>query len=433
MEQFDKWRDKYTGLRPFLPNRLQIPKPPKGIFLVWHYLCYYFLLPIICLLRMVLAFLIFLELCIITFVVEYPLSMLSFPPFTWFKRFYKKITMLIYCRFLLFALGYWSIDAQISETLRTRQRTIFEESSTKQIKKQTNIDKLTKTKSQTKILKKSSDLKFNSGDLIIANSNSIASILYLGFRFAPQFTVMPNNWKEGEGYPGEDGCVKKRNLITCIFDLLFNIKHEKNGKNLKKYIPLAQLIKQSKKRSGGPVVVFPDGLSTNGSGMLEFLPIFEDSNLEKDQPNKIVLLGFKNLKKTRKNQIFNPSFSIGNPFKHLVSTCYPLANKLMVKIINPIEVPLLPKPTIESQQNEKDNESDESNENSDQESSDEFEHSNENSQKMIIWTEMLQESLCKGLKVQKTKFVTIDKFEFMEAWKEREMQFKNKEKEKKEK
>ncbi|KAJ6234625.1 lysophosphatidic acid acyltransferase [Anaeramoeba flamelloides] len=258
MEVNNTWSDKLTGVEPFLQNRLELPPAPKNYFLIFYFLRYYFLYPIIGIIRMVLIMIIFFWLCVVTFLAEYPLSWLSFSPIIYLKRGFKRYSLFIGCRFLLFVMGYFWIDTRVTG------------------------------KKKTETNQRALGLTFESGDLIIANKNSIAEILYLAFRCAPQFTAIPNYWEDGQDYPGEEGKVRKRNVVTCILGLLFNIKHTRNDEidSANKYTPLTKLLKQSKKRLDGPVVVFPEGTSTNGSGMLEFLPIFEDSKQIGNHPKE---------------------------------------------------------------------------------------------------------------------------------------------------
>ncbi|KAJ3442775.1 oleoyl-coa acyltransferase [Anaeramoeba flamelloides] len=426
MEVISNWSDKLTGVEPFLQNRLELPPAPKNYFLIFYLLRYYFLYPIIGVIRMALIVIVFLWLCVVTFLAEYPLSWLSFSPIIYLKRGFKRYSLFIGCRSLLFIMGYFWIDTQVTGKKNT-------ESSQRPL-----------------------GLTFGSGDLIIANKNSIAEILYLAFRCAPQFTAIPNYWEDGQDYPGEDGKVRKRNVVTCILGLLFNIKHTRNDEidSADKYIPLTKLLKQSKKRLDGPVVVFPEGISTNGSGMLEFLPIFEDSNLDRKPPKRIILLGFKykGHKDQNKISLFNPSFSYGNPLKYLLSLCYAFRKQFQVKIINQKDIPKLPifKPNnllknqtfgkIETKKemdkelmkkkkqnfknlliNNKKNENYIIKNKSERESESESENQilSQEIQDLFVWSENVQESLCNSLKIRKTRFLSVHKYKFLQEIKKK--------------
>ncbi|KAJ3423563.1 lysophosphatidic acid [Anaeramoeba flamelloides] len=426
MEVNNTWSDKLTGVEPFLQNRLELPPAPKNYFLIFYLLRYYFLYPIIGIIRMVLIMIIFFWLCVVTFLAEYPLSWLSFSPIIYLKRGFKRYSLFIGCRFLLFVMGYFWIDTRVTG------------------------------KKKTETNQRALGLTFESGDLIIANKNSIAEILYLAFRCAPQFTAIPNYWEDGQDYPGEEGKVRKRNVVSCILGLLFNIKHTRNDEidSANKFTPLTKLLKQSKKRLDGPVVVFPEGTSTNGSGMLEFLPIFEDSNLDRKPPKRIILLGFKSKGHKDRNKInlFNLSFSYGNPIKYLFSLCYVFRKQFQVNIIHQDDIPKLPKfnpnnllknqifNKIEKEKkmykelikekkqnfknlftNNKKNENLLIQNKSERENENESENHilSQEIQDLFVWSENAQESLCNGLKTRKTRFLSVDKYKFLQEIKKK--------------
>ncbi|OMJ19647.1 hypothetical protein AYI70_g4597 [Smittium culicis] len=87
---------------------------------------------------------------------------------------------------------------------------------------------------------------------------------------------------------------------------------------------LSEITAEARSSNNGPVVVFPENTTSNGKALLNFLPIFADSENIDPESNIFIFA----LKYSYKN--FSPTYSIGSAFKHLFGLCSQFYNKLSV-------------------------------------------------------------------------------------------------------
>ncbi|KAG0006386.1 hypothetical protein BGZ79_000033 [Entomortierella chlamydospora] len=101
--------------------------------------------------------------------------------------------------------------------------------------------------------------------------------------------------------------------------------------------PLLDFVKAMHKKGAGPVVIFPEGTTTNNRAILKFIPIFKDCSVPETSINiSIIALKYDYRK-------FAPTFTVGlnNSYRlgHLFRTCAQFYNVLSVKSLNPDESP----------------------------------------------------------------------------------------------
>ncbi|KAF9205825.1 hypothetical protein BGZ49_003460 [Haplosporangium sp. Z 27] len=101
--------------------------------------------------------------------------------------------------------------------------------------------------------------------------------------------------------------------------------------------PLLEFVKTMHKNGSGPVVIFPEGTTTNNRAILKFIPIFKDCSVPETSINiSIIALKYDYRK-------FAPTFTVGLDnsyrFGHVFRMCAQFYNTLTVKSLNPEESP----------------------------------------------------------------------------------------------
>ncbi|RKO91943.1 hypothetical protein BDK51DRAFT_23060, partial [Blyttiomyces helicus] len=158
-----------------------------------------------------------------------------------------------------------------------------------------------------------------SGDIIVANHASYIDILYLAFRFSPTFLHISRN--------GRVRPITMWDALTSVGDYpVLDAAEDK--------LTLIEAADRAREGSGGPVVVFPEGTSSNGRGLLKFFPVF--SAIEPEAlKGRLVILALK-----YSYEEFCPSFTVGNRLSHVFWLLCQFSNDLQVKQLPPDEVTL---------------------------------------------------------------------------------------------
>jgi 1-acyl-sn-glycerol-3-phosphate acyltransferase len=123
----------------------------------------------------------------------------------------------------------------------------------------------------------------DSGDLIIANHVSYVELLYLAFRYAPTFATIVYD-------PQSNGPkVVCQGILGALMHVMLktSLSDEKGEK-------LGDVVRKAKEKHWGPVVVFPEGCTTNGKAILRFQNVFEGLDaVLKETNTKIHIIGFR--------------------------------------------------------------------------------------------------------------------------------------------
>ncbi|KAG1440174.1 hypothetical protein G6F56_012024 [Rhizopus delemar] len=223
MEKYSRWRDAGTGIQPFLP-----PVPPRtdssffviltnGVHTISGSAQGLVKIPII--LSLGLFYLLFV-----------PILGTLLTPIKPLKRLWQTLFSTTLIRLILFFMGFFHIKTETVSIRKSRNSTGSEGS----IKK---------------------------GDVIITNWTSYVDILYLAYKFNPVFTQVYSNNR-----------VRKISLWQAIRSI--NTLPNTPSNTLK----LNELISQENQ---GPIVVFPEGTTSNGRALLKFLPLFDGVSLDK--------------------------------------------------------------------------------------------------------------------------------------------------------
>eukprot|EP00002_Diphylleia_rotans_P032809 TRINITY_DN691_c0_g1_i1.p1 TRINITY_DN691_c0_g1~~TRINITY_DN691_c0_g1_i1.p1 ORF type:complete len:346 (-),score=68.42 TRINITY_DN691_c0_g1_i1:239-1276(-) len=285
MEKYSRWRDKGTGVHPFLhekPLAKPIPFHVKMGRLVTAGLiqCPLFVIRLILLL-------------VVSFwfsIMHLIIAVLSiFPPL---RRGFQKYVSFLGSRMFLLLMGFWWIEHQPASRVRSA-----------------SADQLIVPKVQ-------------SGDLVISNHISFLEIIYLNFRFAPTFAIPKID---------SDTTAPSNQVIPMSFlEALRRASHPAKALS-QPPMPLSDLLKDAKAKRLGPVVLFPEATTSNGKAVLSFQTIDPNSI---PSETRVILMAFK-----FDYQDFSPAFVVGSFWSHFFKILFQLSNRLQVKTLVEHETP----------------------------------------------------------------------------------------------
>ncbi|CAD2100198.1 conserved Plasmodium protein, unknown function [Plasmodium vinckei lentum] len=276
MEKYREFSDASTGINPFLPiwvnKKLSIHERLLKLLLLPLVICR------ACFICLTIAFMFFLN------------NLLRFLVFQCIKDFFYQIIQTIYCRLLLFHLGFIYLEEQYANYKRV------------------------KIKCTTQQIPFTYD---DYGHIFLSNFTSFVDILYLAFRLNPMFVVVNKN--------GTLSPVFFFDLIKL--SLQFSIPN-KNG--VFKNIEQVHIYAKNKKIHS--VVIFPEAMKSNGSCILLWKnEIFLNSeNVLKNKCNLITFVYEVNCINKKLNQIYTPPHTVLHPFMHITYLCFNIYNKIKV-------------------------------------------------------------------------------------------------------
>eukprot|EP01112_Ceratiomyxa_fruticulosa_P012551 TRINITY_DN3480_c0_g1_i1.p1 TRINITY_DN3480_c0_g1~~TRINITY_DN3480_c0_g1_i1.p1 ORF type:complete len:352 (-),score=66.81 TRINITY_DN3480_c0_g1_i1:290-1345(-) len=337
MEKYSKWRDPGTGIHPFLPIKGRVREGGVISFLSWIFsLVFGSVLSVfrIGLISIVFAFMLLLS--VVVGIIPVPIL----------KRLLKRLVEGTCARLILLLMGFWSIST-----------------------KQTYLSKQQKQAG-------GENLQVKSGDIIIANHTSYVDILYLSFRFSPVFTATPNSWPD---LPPK-GVVEPLSLHQALYDSISEQPHSE------KAISVSKIIKDAQNNDSGPVVIFPEGATSNGLTLLDPIPVFDSQDLVSGfDTSRVHVIGFK-----YENENFSPTFTVGNFFIHLFRLCSQFSNQLQVRYLASANIPPLPL--------------------------DGSSPTKKKSEDLGEWGDVLVRNLASILQIRRAKLNAMDKRDFLNYW-----------------
>ncbi|CAO3665039.1 unnamed protein product [Umbelopsis ramanniana] len=289
MEKYSRWRDAGTGIQPFLP-----PVPPRSentIVSVGTNVIRLLVGPVLAVVRIAVVFVL---LALYVLFISGIGGILSIAPPL--QRTWNAIWMKILARIALFVIGFYLIRSENVSVRRGRGHSAGKQ--------------------------KQDSVSVGSGDVIIVNSSSYIDILYLAFRFSPLFTQI-------------DATTNQVRFITAQEAIAQCGKYPELAVDAKTY-SLKEASQLAKKQGLGPIVVFPEGTTSNGRALLKFIPLFKDFSL----PEKEVKIHILALKYEYNH--FSPTYTVGNKAVHFLKLCCQLSNTLLVKWLSPNESPSSP-------------------------------------------------------------------------------------------
>ncbi|KAJ2996547.1 hypothetical protein HDV02_006380, partial [Globomyces sp. JEL0801] len=221
MEKFSGWRDAGTGIHPFL-----YPKPPRTDTAVYYsaFKCY-LVGPIIAVIKLILILII----TLLTFLLEVIGLVFIVPAVV---QSWKSFLYLIFGRCILFLCGFYYIETS-----------------------EVSVKKL-KANSKSKPVN-AQPLR----QLIVSNHSSYLDILYYAYSYAPIFLGVTM-----------DGKVARLSTWDAFTDAGNVLTHLDDSMTLSDYLKADT--------SNIPIVLFPEGTTSNGRGILKFIPVFKDFNMK---------------------------------------------------------------------------------------------------------------------------------------------------------
>ncbi|KAL1917629.1 uncharacterized protein VTP21DRAFT_4022 [Calcarisporiella thermophila] len=291
MEKYSRWRDPGTGIHPFLP-----PTPPRIDASIGQTILDYLLLvpcsllAAIRILQLVCISLLWIILVEILGLILYPIR----PLYLLWRRLF------VFClaRTALLLMGFFYIP---TETVSLRRGRATSESKTS--------------------WPPGGGVK--PGDVIVANACSYVDLVYLAFRYDPIFTHTFV----------QTATLRPISLLTAILNLTH--KPDLEPPQGSKDLDISKLAKEAKKL-GRPLVIFPEGTTSNGRALLTFVPLFKECTLPVKEFN-LYVMAFK-----YDSQGFSPSYTVGSLGAHVFKLCSQFTNSLGVKFLPPLESPSSP-------------------------------------------------------------------------------------------
>jgi hypothetical protein len=266
MEKFNRWSDPATGINPFVPVNRN------------HRLS--FIAKVFSFFGGILLLLIRIPILICVGFAHFILSAcFERIPVNAIRRLLLRFVDVVFIGTILFLLGFWNTPLSYADRNRLRLR---------------------RSKSNNRPTSVGSNIK--PGDIILSNYTSYIEVLVLAYWFSPIFA----NVVTKDGKFEEAGVVPESVWQTVARSL--------SSGGLPKSANTRTLKQLSKENCGSPIVCFPEGVKTNGSGILKFPPIFDEYDFSQ---HEVHLMGFK----YDPNSATSPTFPVGTWWKHLCGIC----------------------------------------------------------------------------------------------------------------
>eukprot|EP01102_Stenamoeba_stenopodia_P021607 TRINITY_DN875_c0_g1_i2.p1 TRINITY_DN875_c0_g1~~TRINITY_DN875_c0_g1_i2.p1 ORF type:complete len:335 (+),score=54.16 TRINITY_DN875_c0_g1_i2:886-1890(+) len=282
MEKYSRWRDHGTGIHPFLPHQFK-PRSVGARLISWLVGAVLIVvrLPFIALLFPILF-------ALDKFVALLPIGLL--------QRLLRRTLIALIARLLLLFMGFWWIKSGYQPL------------------------QFKKTNSKTSSIA--------SGDLVIANKTSYVETLYFAYALTTVYAVPQNYWTENDE--------EKPSQVVILQSWYEAFLNYISDARLKKSAPATSLndaLKTAANSHSSPLIISPEGVTTNGQGMLELLPVFNEIALPKE---RIHLVVFK-----YDFEHFSPCFPVGKFASHFFGLISQVSNTIQVRWLPEEESPVL--------------------------------------------------------------------------------------------
>ncbi|KAK9722201.1 Lysophosphatidic acid:oleoyl-CoA acyltransferase 1 [Basidiobolus ranarum] len=286
MEKYSRWRDASTGIQPFLPP-VPLRTEANPLITLHKTLKDYLLGPLIFGVRLVGILLCSLLIALFEFC-------LNFVPNGHLRRQFRRVLISPFSRLLLLFTGFYWISSELSS--------------------------IRKGRGQGATRKKTTDTGVKSGDIIVANHTSYIDIIYLYFRYDPVFTQIYSS----------KSVVRPLSFWSALKEC--GTYPEIEPKSKVQTYTLSELCDIAKEQGRGPLVVFPEGTTSNGRALLKFTSIFDGLDIQKI---RIHIVALKYV-----YEDYAPVYTVGSRLFHFFRLCSQYNNSLTVKRLNPADASL---------------------------------------------------------------------------------------------
>jgi hypothetical protein len=316
MEKYAKWNDPANLINPFAPITTF---PPCTLYVTGS---------ILLLLRLPFVLVTTLLLFFVTALTSLPLGPLN--------RLLRYLFEGPLARLLLLLLGYWSVNTNYAAARQLRLRP---------------------SKNPDKTRPNPVGNGVQAGDIVVCTATSPIEILWLTWMFRPTFAHVVNTSTPGTDVAQHTAAVQPKGLWsslytfcssqsvpqTCPTDASNAVQVATAAHVKKASLSLKQLADQCKgSMNGSPVCTFPEGVRSNGTGVLMFHPIFHQITFEE---HRCHLLTFQHVQQSSSK--FSATLPIGSALKCFLWHCMHWSHTMNVTMFPAQE--LVPPPSIESE------------------------------------------------------------------------------------
>ena len=304
MEKFAKWNDPANLVNPFAPTTIF---PTCSLYLTGSILL-----------------IIRLPLLLITFTLLFIVSSLNTLPLGPVTKLLRYTLEAPLARLALLFLGYWSVSTSYVASNKLRVR---------------------KSKDPNKTRPTPVGSCVCSGDVVVCTATSPIEILWLTWMFAaPTFAHVVDTSSKSADPSQQTAAVESKGLFSS-FTAFSSMRSVPKGKTpttttLKK---LADSRKGGMMSSSTPVCTFPEGVRSNGTGVLMFHPIFEGLTFT---DHRCHLLTFQH--DQQKSSKFSATLPVGSLLKCFMWHCMHWSHSMKISMFPAQE--LVAPPLVESEE-----------------------------------------------------------------------------------
>ncbi|KAH3767215.1 1-acylglycerol-3-phosphate O-acyltransferase [Pelomyxa schiedti] len=269
-EEFESWSPQHDDVPEPCPFYQITPKKSRGLiftmaWLVMGLMLLAIRLPVVILLTFILVIV--------------HLVSLVVPTATLQRKFYSS-SLRLSCRLLLFFMGFHVITyIRIPQPSTSKQR------------------------------RRNANLQESSSNLIVSTHTSYVDILFYGYRCAPEF-IYPPLFEEKEGHVATSG----------FFGALYRAVTD-SWPVMEETYPVEAILQEAQCDYHCPVVVFPEGTTTNGKSIISCRPVLPPGF---DQDVSVMALKYK-------TKYCSPTFPSGSFLVHFFLLLMQVSNKLEVR------------------------------------------------------------------------------------------------------
>lgn len=227
------------------------------------------------------------------------------------ERLVRRIFEAPLSRLVLLIIGYWSVPSAYAAANKLRLRGV--------------------KNSKTRPLPVGSCVR--AGDVVVSTATSPVEILWLSWAFSPVFAMVADTTPESAPKDASEDTagVQLKNMWSALH--AFASLQPVPRASSENVTSLRKAADDGAGFAGYPTVAFPEGVRSNGTGVLMFHPIFGDLNFE---DKRVHLLAFTH--RIHHSSKFSATLPVGSAVKSLLWHCMHWSHSLRVTILPAAEL-----------------------------------------------------------------------------------------------